>query len=237
MHFTLLTLFAEMFPGPLGVSIAGKALQKGLWSYDVVDIREFGFGKFKQVDDDPYGGGTGMVMRPDVLGQAIESIDHQHSKLVYMSPRGKRFDQQMAYNWVDHGNVSIVCGRYEGIDERVIEHYNIEEVSMGDVILSGGEMAALMAMDACVRLVDGVISKESALLDESFGQNADYAGLLEYPLYTRPLEWKSCEVPEVLTSGNHKKIAQWRLDQAKKVTKLRRPDLWASYERKDELLD
>jgi tRNA (guanine37-N1)-methyltransferase len=226
MHFTLLTVFEDMFPGPLAHSIAGKALQSGLWGYEAVDIRQYALDKHKTVDDIPYGGGTGLVMRPDVLGTAIETNRVPGTKLIYMSPRGRVFNQAKARELIRYPHITILCGRYEGVDERVIEEYEIEEVSIGDYILSGGEMAALTVMDACIRLLPGVIGKQDALVEESFGENTEYAGLLEYPLYTRPLEWKSRIVPEVLLSGNHKRIAQWRLEQAKSLTKDRRPDLW-----------
>lgn len=229
MHFTLLTLFEDMFPGPLGHSIAGKALEAGLWSYQTVNIRQFAEDKHGTVDDIPYGGGTGMVMRADVLDRAIKASVPAAAKLVYMSPRGKPFNQEMAYAWAEHKEVAILCGRYEGVDQRVLEAHQMEEVSMGDFILSGGEMAALTAMDACIRLIDGVIGKRSALLEESFGKNAEYTGLLEYPLYTRPAIWEHLPVPEVLLSGNHRNIEDWRLAQAQAITRERRPDLWEKY--------
>ncbi len=226
MHFTLLTVFKEMFPGPLAYSIAGKALQLGLWEYHAVDMRQYALDKHKTVDDIPYGGGTGLVMRPDVLGAAIEANRVPGTKLIYMSPRGKVFTQAKAKELIGYSHVTILCGRYEGVDERVLEEYQIEEISIGDYILSGGEMAALTVMDTCIRLLPGVIGKQSALEEESFAQDTEYAGLLEYPLYTRPLEWKSRIVPDVLLSGNHQRIAQWRLEKAKSLTKDRRPDLW-----------
>ncbi len=225
MHFTLLTLFEQMFPGPLEYSIAGKALQNKIWGFNTVDVRQYALDKHQTVDDTPYGGGTGMVMRPDVLGRAIEANISPDNKLIYMSPRGKLFNQEKAWDLTQFSNVTILCGRYEGVDERILQEYEIEEISIGDYILSGGEMAALTVMDACIRLLPGVISKQTALTEESFGENTEYAGLLEYPLYTRPLEWKSRFVPEVLLSGNHQRIAQWRLNQAKSLTKERRPDL------------
>ena len=235
MHFTLLTLFEEMFPGPLLHSLAGKALQNGIWSYNTVNIRDFAPDRHATVDDIPYGGGTGLVMRPDVLGRAIEAqgdkILAPGSRFIYMSPRGAVLTQEKLRELVALPQVTILCGRYEGIDERVIEAYPIEEISIGDYILSGGEMAALTLMDACIRLLPGVIGKQTALTEESFGQNTEYAGLLEYPLYTRPLEWKGRTVPDILVSGNHQRIAQWRLAQAKALTQKRRPDLWRKEEK------
>ncbi len=230
MNFKLLTLFPEMFPGPLNYSLAGKALDSGKWSFSTVNIRDYAEDKHGTVDDICYGGGTGMVMRPDILGNAIDKNIGKNSKLLYMSPRGKIFNQNKAYELVNSPeDIVIICGRYEGIDQRIIDKYEIEEVSMGDFVLSGGEIAALMLMDACIRLLPGVISKGEALNEESFGKNKEYAGLLEYPLYTRPSEWDGYKVPDVLLSGNHEKIAAWRLAQAQEITKKRRPDLWRLY--------
>lgn len=229
MKFNIFTIFPEMFPGPLGHSLAGKALEAGLWSYETINIRDYAEDKHKTVDDTPFGGGAGMVMRPDVLGKAIEANTTVASKIIYMSPRGKMLNQQKSYELLKNKEISIICGRFEGIDERVIEEYNIEEISIGDYILSGGEIAAITLMDSCIRLIDGVIGNNLTLNEESFGQNADYAGLLEYPLYTRPSKWKNRHVPEVLLSGNHAKINQWRLLQSQEITKERRNDLWETY--------
>lgn len=228
-HITLLTLFPEMFPGFLGHSLAGRALEKGLWGFHTVDIRQFADDKHHTVDDTPYGGGAGMVMRADVLGKAIEASITPNTKCIYMSPRGAPLTQEKAYELSKTNNIAILCGRYEGIDQRVIDEYDIEELSIGDYILSGGEVAALTVMDACIRLLPGVIGNESTLFEESFSDNTDYAGLLEYPLYTRPLKWKNREVPSVLLSGHHANIEKWRLDEAKKITALRRSDLWKRY--------
>lgn len=235
MRFTLLTLFPDMFPGSLGLSLAGKALQGGIWGYHTVNIREYAYDKHATVDDVPYGGGTGMVLRPDVLGAAITANTKERTRWLYMSPRGRLLEQGYvqelaAYN----GDIGIICGRYEGVDERILEAFNIEEVSIGDYILSGGEVAALTLMDACIRLLPGVISKETALNEESFGQHAEYAGLLEYPLYTRPSTWEGRSVPEVLRSGNHQEVARWRLAQSQAITRNKRPDLWAKYQNKQE---
>ena len=225
----VLTIFPDMFPGYLGQSLAGKALNDRLWALKTLDIRDFSRDKHRSVDDTPAGGGPGMVMRPDILGDAI---DHARAgagaswPLVYMSPRGRRFDQPMAESWLARGGVSLLCGRFEGVDERVLETCEVEEVSLGDFILSGGEPAAMAMLDAVVRLVPGVMGKAATLDEESFT-----AGLLEYPHYTRPTVWRGLEIPEVLTSGHHGKIANWRLAKAEETTRLRRPDLWSTYER------
>ncbi len=226
---TLFTLFPEMFPGPLGASIASKALEKGVWGFKCVDIRQYAQDKHSTVDDTPCGGGAGMVMRPDVLGAAIEANKTEGMKLVYMSPRGKPLTQEKAYELANTKEIGVICGRYEGIDERVIEEYGLEEISIGDYILSGGEVAALVLADTCIRLLPGVLGNKSTLSEESFGENADYAGLLEYPLYTRPVEWKGRNVPEVLLSGHHAEINNWRLEQAREITEKRRIDLWQKY--------
>jgi tRNA (guanine37-N1)-methyltransferase len=230
----ILTLFPEMFPGSLGHSLAGKALENGIWSLEAVNIRSFAKDKHKTVDDTPSGGGAGMVMRPDVLGEAIEATVPAGAKLIYMSPRGKILDQEKAYELANTKELAIICGRFEGVDERVLEEYSVEEISVGDYILSGGEVAAFVLMDACIRLLDGVIGNKNTLNEESFGENADYAGLLEYPLYTRPLEWKGRKIPEVLYSGNHAQINKWRLEQAENITKKRRADLWEKRNKKTD---
>lgn len=221
MHFTLLTIFPEMFPGPLGMSLAGAALEKGLWSYDSVDIRDFAINKHQNVDDKPFGGGAGMVMRPDVLGNAIESSRKNGARLIYMSPRGRIFNQELARELAEEKELLIICGRFEGVDERVLTYYNIEEISIGDYVLSGGEPAAMVLMDSCIRLIPGVVGEPETLAEESFGEG-DFAGLLEYPHYTRPAEWKDLKVPEVLLSGNHANIRKWRLEEARRVTEKRK---------------
>jgi tRNA (guanine37-N1)-methyltransferase len=228
-HVQLLTLFPEMFPGMLGCSLAGKALQSNIWSYEAVDIRHYATDKHQRVDDVPYGGGAGMVMKPDVLQAAISATVNPQTKLLYMSPRGRVLTQSYISELAKIKNIAIICGRFEGVDERVLQVSGAEEVSVGDVILSGGEVAATVLMDACIRLLPGVIGNTETLKEESFGASSDYTGLLEYPLYTRPAKWQGIEVPEVLRSGNHALIDVWRLEQAKELTKLRRPDLWQRY--------
>ena len=225
----ILTLFPEMFPGTLGMSLAGTGLKNGLWDLKTLDIRDFSDNKHRNVDDTPAGGGPGMVMRADVLGSAI---DHARDSaeaswpLVYLSPRGRKFDQKMAQEWQEAGGVTILCGRFEGVDERVLEAREVTEVSLGDFVLSGGEPAAIAMLDAVIRLLPGVMGQPETLTEESFT-----SGLLEYPQYTRPAVWEDRSIPEVLMSGHHKKIAEWRLGQAEKITRLRRPDLWSAYER------
>lgn len=228
----MLTLFPDMFPGPLGFSLAGKALEKGIWRLETLDIRRFAYDKHRSVDDSPAGGGPGMVMRPDVVAAAVDAARQSAEPewpLVYPSPRGPRFDQARAHRWVEAGGVTIVCGRFEGLDERVIAARSIEEVSLGDFVLSGGEPAAIAMLDATVRLLDGVAGKAESLAEESFER-----GLLEYPHYTRPQTWEGRTIPEVLLSGHHENIARWRKQQAEQVTRLRRPDLWSTYERSDK---
>lgn len=223
----VLTLFPEMFPGPLGVSLAGKALKEGIWSLAVTNIRNFAEDKHGTVDDKPYGGGTGMVLKPDIVDKAVEHAKsfYRTPKVIYMTPRGRPLDQPLVEE-LKNQELIIVCGRFEGLDQRVIEHHQMLEVSLGDFVLSGGEIAALALLDACVRLLPGVIGKEDAVVQESFAITSDYAGLLEYPHYTRPPFWKGAGVPDVLLSGNHGQINAWRLEQAKTITQARRPDLW-----------
>jgi tRNA (guanine37-N1)-methyltransferase len=225
---TLLTLFPEMFPGPLGQSLAGKANEKGLWEINAINIRDFAPPPHNRVDDKSFGGGTGLVMQPDVLGAAVEAATQgKKMKKIYFSPRGKLFDQKMAEELVKNPEVLMLCGRYEGVDQRVLDFYEFEEVSLGDFILSGGEIAALSVIDACLRLIPGVIGKDAVHAEESFS-----AGLLEYPHYTRPAVWQGLSVPEVLVSGHHANVREWRLKQAEEITKNRRPDLWEKYKRK-----
>ncbi|UTW59601.1 tRNA (guanosine(37)-N1)-methyltransferase TrmD [Kordiimonas sp. SCSIO 12603] len=228
----LLTLFPEMFPGTLGQSLAGKGLRDGKWALKTLDIRDFSSDKHRSVDDTPAGGGPGMVMRADILGKAIDAARAEAKPewpLVYMSPRGKRFDQSEAQRWQDAGGVTILCGRFEGVDERVLEARGVEEISVGDFVLSGGEPAAIVMLDSVVRLIPGVMGKMSTLDEESFT-----SGLLEYPQYTRPQVWEGKEIPEVLTSGHHKKVAEWRREKAEELTRIRRPDLWSTYVREKE---
>lgn len=223
----VLTIFPEFFPGPLGCSLAGQALKKNIWQIDVINIRDFGYNHHKNVDDQPYGGGNGMVLRADVLGNAIEhAINKTGTKnIVYMSPRGKILNQRVVKEIIDLEKVIILCGRFEGIDERVIEEYNVLEISIGDYILSGGELAALSLIDACVRLLPGVLANQDTLKEESFNYYQEIGTLIEYPHYTRPYEWHGRKVPDVLLSGNHKQIENWRIGKAKEITAQRRPDL------------
>ncbi len=230
---TVLTLFPEMFPGPLGHSLSGKALEEGLWSLDPVQIRDFATDKHRSVDDTCFGGGAGMVLRPNVVDAALEQVKLREGSegnrpLLYLTPRGKPLDQAMVRRYaLESPGVILLCGRYEGIDHRVMEHWEeqgMEEVSIGDYVLSGGEIAALTLLDACIRLLPGVIGKEESLANESFE-----LGLLEYPQYTRPQVWKNKIVPEVLLSGDHQKIAAWRQKEAERITQIRRPDLWVRY--------
>jgi tRNA (guanine37-N1)-methyltransferase len=224
----VLTLFPEMFPGPLGQSLAGKALEKGLWRCQAMDIRGFATDKHRTVDDTPFGGGAGMVMRPDVVDAALAAATADGLKpAIYLTPRGRLLKQDLVQELAAGPGVVVVCGRYEGLDERVIETRGLLEVSLGDFVLSGGEPAALALIDACVRLLPGVMGAAETLAEESFN-----AGLLEYPHYTRPADWNGRSVPEVLMSGHHEKIRRWRQEQAEETTRLRRPDLWDAYQKR-----
>jgi tRNA (guanine37-N1)-methyltransferase len=219
---TVLTLFPAMFPGPLGQSLAGEALARGLWSLEARDIRHHGLGRHRAVDDTPAGGGPGMVMRADVLAASLDAAlapDDPRPRLI-MSPRGERLTQKHAREWAAGPGLVILCPRFEGVDERVIEARGLLEVSAGDYVLSGGEIAALAVLDACVRLIPGVMGKEESGAEESFEN-----GLLEYPHYTRPRDWEGRAIPDVLLSGDHAKIAEWRRAEAERVTRERRPDL------------
>jgi len=239
----VLTIFPEMFPGPLGLSLAGKALERGLWALDVLDIRDFARDKHRSVDDTPFGGGAGMVMRPDVVDAALAAAAARWQQeparssverpagdvpVIYLSPRGRLLTQDLVRDLAAAPGVTLLCGRYEGVDQRVLDARGVLEVSVGDYILSGGEPAALVLMDAVVRLLPGVMGNEVSSGEESFGAEG-FEGLLEYPLYTRPAEWQGRTVPEVLTSGHHEKVRQWRRAQAEEITRTRRPDLWARY--------
>jgi tRNA (guanine37-N1)-methyltransferase len=220
---TVLTIFPEMLPGPLAHSLAGKALRTGLWRLETVDIRDFASDKHRSVDDAPFGGGPGMVMRPDVLDAAIAGAGGT-GPLVLLSPRGHRLDQRRVAELAAGPGVRLVCGRFEGVDERVIEARALEELSLGDFVLSGGEPAAIALIDACVRLLPGVVGDAEALCDESFA-----SGLLEYPHYTRPQLWQGWLVPDVLVSGDHGRIRAWRQAEAERLTRERRGDLWKRY--------
>ena len=222
---TVLTLFSDMFPGPLGLSLAGRALERGIWSLDARDIRDHAPGRHRNVDDTPFGGGAGMVMRPDVLDDAIASVADDRP-VVVLTPRGVPLTQSRVAELVDGPGVILLCGRFEGIDQRVIEKRQMSEVSIGDYVLSGGETAALVLLDACVRLLPGVMGAAESGIEESFS-----SGLLEYPHYTRPAEWDGRAVPEILLSGNHAAIAAWRLSAAKQITQQRRPDLWNDFQK------
>jgi len=221
---TVLTLFPEMFPGPLGLSLAGKALIDGLWNIEAIDIRDFAHDKHRSVDDTPAGGGAGMVMRADIAAAAIDAARTSApagSPAIYLSPRGMPLTQLRVQALAKGPGVIMLCGRFEGLDQRVLDARDIEEVSIGDYVLSGGEVAAQVLMDACVRLLPGVVGNAGTHDEESFA-----AGLLEYPHYTRPREWEGHVIPDVLLSGDHEKIARWRREQAEALTKVRRPDLW-----------
>ena len=221
---TVLTLYPDMFPGPLGVSLAGRALGEGKWSLDAVNIRDFAADKHRTVDDTPAGGGAGMVLRADVLAAAIDSVADDRPILA-MTPRGVPLSQERVRALAQGPGVTILCGRFEGFDERIFEGRQVEQVSIGDYILSGGEMGALVLLDACIRLLPGVMGAASSGVDESFE-----TGLLEYPQYTRPVEWEGRTIPEVLRSGDHARIAAWRKHMAETDTRLRRPDLWERHE-------
>ena len=227
---SVLTIFPEMFPGPLGVSLAGKALDSGIWSLDTHDIREHATDKHRTVDDTPAGGGPGMVMKADVLAKALDSlaldtVPHDQRPRLLMSPRGTPLTQARAAELAAGLGVVIVCARFEGVDERLIKARKLEEVSLGDFVLSGGEPAAIALLDACVRLLPGVMGKEASIAEESFAD-----GLLEYPQYTRPPVFEGEPIPDVLLSGDHGKITQWRRAEAERLTRERRPDLWAAYQ-------
>ncbi|MBB5708924.1 tRNA (guanosine(37)-N1)-methyltransferase TrmD [Sphingomonas xinjiangensis] len=221
---TILTLYPEMFPGPLGLSLAGRGLREGLWSLETVQIRDFAPDKHRTVDDTPAGGGAGMVLRADVLGAALDSVAPGRPVLA-MTPRGAPLTQERVRALAAGPGMTILCGRFEGFDERLLEARDVAQISIGDYILSGGEMAAMTLLDACIRLIPGVMGAASSGMDESFE-----TGLLEYPQYTRPVEWEGRTIPEVLRSGDHARIESWRRAQAETDTRLRRPDLWERHE-------
>ena len=221
---SVLTIFPDMFPGPLGASLAGKARDKGIWSLDPVDLRDYATDKHRTVDDTPAGGGPGMVMKPDVIARAIDAVAADARPRLLMSPRGTPLTQARVAALAHGPGVLLLCGRFEGVDERVIAGRGLEEVSIGDYVLAGGELAAMVLVDACVRLLPGVMGREGSLAEESFAD-----GLLEYPQYTRPQVWEGRPIPEVLTSGDHAKVAAWRRAEAERLTIARRPDLWAAH--------
>lgn len=223
---TVITLFPTAFPGVLGESLTGKALQEGLWQLNTIDLRRYGKGKHRNVDDTPAGGGAGMVLRADVLGEAIEAAQATAPKspMIYLSPRGKPMTQALMQTLANGPGVTLLCGRFEGVDERVLEHYDIQEVSLGDFVMTGGEIAAQALIDATVRLIPNVLGNQDSTVDESFS-----AGLLEHPHYTRPADWNGRAIPKILMSGHHGKVAEWRQKMSEQITKERRPDMWADY--------
>ena len=220
------TLYPEVFPGPLSKGLYGKALSKKLWNLNIVNIRDAAEDKHKTVDDTPYGGGSGMLIKADVLAKSLDQNIVEGEKVIYLSPKGKRFDQSYAQELSNEKSVSFICGHFEGVDERVLSTRNIEELSIGDYILSGGETAAFVVIDSILRLLPGVLGNENSRVDESFEN-----GLLEYPQYTKPQIWEEKAVPEVLLSGDHSKIKDWRLSQSEAITRVRRPDLWQKYKK------
>ena len=220
------TLYPEAFPGPLSKGLYGKALFKKLWNLSVVNIRDSADDKHKTVDDTPYGGGSGMLLKADVLANSLDQNKTEGERIIYLSPKGKKFDQLYAQELSKEKSVSLICGHFEGVDERILSTRNIEEISIGDFILSGGETAALVVIDSVLRLLPGVLGNENSKIDESFKN-----GLLEYPQFTKPQIWEKKAVPEVLLSGDHSKIKDWRLSQSEAITRVRRPDLWQKYKK------
>ena len=220
------TLYPEVFPGPLSKGLYGKALSKKLWNLNIVNIRDAAEDKHKTVDDTPYGGGSGMLLKPDVLAKSLDQNEIKGGKIIYLSPKGKKFDQNYAQELSDEKSISLICGHFEGVDERVLTTRNIEEISIGDYVLSGGETAAFVVIDSVLRLLPGILGNENSKVDESFEN-----GLLEYPQYTKPQIWEEKAVPEVLLSGDHSKIKDWRLSQSEAITRVRRPDLWQKYKK------
>ena len=220
------TLYPELFPGPFGIGLYKKAIEKKLWSLEVVNIRDYAKDKHKTVDDTPFGGGSGMVMRADVIANSLDkNIHSKNEKTIYLSPKGKKFDQDFAKK-IMNNNLNIICGHFEGVDQRLLETRNIEEVSVGDFILSGGEVAAFLIIDTIVRLIPEVLGNSNSLIEETFERS-----LLEYPQYTKPQKWEKKDVPDVLLSGDHAKIKDWRLVQSEDITRRRRPDLWKKYKK------
>ena len=220
------TLYPEVFPGPLSKGLYGKALSKKLWDLNIVNIRDAAEDKHKTVDDTTYGGGSGMLLKPDVLAKSLDQNEIKGGRIIYLSPKGKKFDQNYAQELSDEKSVSLICGHFEGVDERVLATRNIEEISIGDYVLSGGETAAFVVIDSVLRLMPGILGNENSKVDESFEN-----GLLEYPQYTKPQIWEEKAVPEVLLSGDHSKIKDWRLSQSEAITRVRRPDLWEKYKK------
>lgn len=254
IHFKIFTLFPELFPGALDISITGSALKKEIWSFEAINIRDYATDNHKTVDDTPYGGGAGMLLKPEVIASAFEKNEifglnsltnnaigssarenlvknyNSKARIIYLSPRGKLFNQKMARDFTQESEIAILCGRYEGVDQRIIDHFAIEEISIGDYVLSGGEIACYVFIDAILRNILGVLGKHDSLYEESFGssENSNFNNLLEYPHYTKPSNWRGIEVPEILLSGHHKKIQEWRMKEALKITQKMRPDLLKS---------
>ena len=220
------TLYPEVFPGPLAKGLYGKALSNKLWNLSVINIRDAATDKHKTVDDTPYGGGTGMLLKADILANSLDRKVKKGERVFYLSPKGKKFDQKLAQDLSKEKSISLICGHFEGLDERVLTTRNIEEISIGDYVLSGGETAALVVLDSILRLLPGVLGNEKSSIDETFEN-----GLLEYPQYTKPQIWEEKSVPEVLLSGDHAKIKDWRLSQSEAITRVRRPDLWQKYKK------
>ncbi len=233
----IVTLFPDMFPGPLAHSLLGRAMERGIWALQAHQLRDAATDKHRTVDDTPYGGGAGMLLKPDVVAAAVRAaIERQpQARRIYLSPRGRVLDQPLAAELADAPGLILVCGRYEGLDERAIEALELEEISIGDVVLTGGEIAAMTLLDATVRLLPGVLGADLSAEEESFGFHEDYACLLEYPHYTKPPIWEGMPVPEALLSGHHEQIRRWQLAEAERITRERRPDLWTRYQERQQL--
>ena len=223
------TLYPEIFPGPLAHGLTGKALTKKIWDLSVINIREYAEDKHKTVDDTPYGGGSGMLIKPNVIAKCLDQNVPEGEKIFYLSPKGKMFNQKVSKQISNQKSINLLMGHFEGIDQRVIESRNIEELSIGDYILSGGEISGIVVLDSILRLLPGIVGNENSIIEESFEN-----GLLEYPQYTKPQIWEKKEVPEVLLSGDHGKIKHWRLSQSEAITRVRRPDLWLKYKKKSD---
>ena len=226
--FQIFTLYPDYFPGPFNTGLYGKAMEKKIWKFETVNIREYAEDKHKTVDDTPYGGGSGMLLKPNVIAKSLDAKTKKGEKIFYLSPRGKIFNQQLAKELSMEKKINIICGHFEGVDQRVLDNRKIEEISVGDFILSGGETASYVFLDAILRLVPGVLGNENSKNEESFEN-----GLLEYPQYTKPQIWEEKSVPNVLLSGDHAKIKDWRLSQSEAITRVRRPDLWQKYNKKN----
>jgi tRNA (guanine37-N1)-methyltransferase len=237
LRVKILTLFPDLFPGPLGHSITGRALKQGIWTLEAINIRDFARDRYHTVDGPAIGGGIGMILKPDVLADAIEyaKADEDDYNIFYMSPRGQKLNQKLAEEVSGKKKMIIICGRFEGIDQRIIDHYQITEISIGDYVLTGGEIAAHVLLDSCVRLLPGVLSDSSVFTEESFGNDPVYNHLLEYPQYTKPLSWQGRNVPDILLTGHHENIKKWKLQQAEAYTRKYRPDLWALYQKTNKL--